>query len=97
MKALFGLTRDLFKENPPVVGDAGEGRAGGAGAAMIAARKREWVAQRVAELSEVAGCMLMAGYYRYRVSVWHGINIDCGSSPDLLWWAAIVSTGCRSR
>ncbi|CAN0012570.1 unnamed protein product, partial [Hapterophycus canaliculatus] len=61
MRELFDLLRELFKENPPVI--AGERGQGGGGAV----RKREWVAQRVSELSEVVGCMVIAGYYRYRM------------------------------
>lgn len=68
MRELLDLARELFKENPPVSlhhhgGVGGEG----AGAAVVAARKREWIAQRVSELSEVVGCMVIAGYHRYRV------------------------------
>ncbi|CAN0360309.1 unnamed protein product, partial [Laminaria digitata] len=73
MRELLDLARELFKENPPVYGHHGVGGegagggGGGAGAAVIAARKREWIAQRVSELSEVVGCMVIAGYHRYRL------------------------------
>ena len=66
MRELLDLARELFKENPPVYGHHGVGGEE-AGASVIAARKREWVAQRVSELSEVVGCMVIAGYHRYRV------------------------------
>lgn len=65
IEEMFYALRELFKDNPPVVVEEGGGRGGGV--ATIAARKREWVAQRVAELSEIVGCLVIAAYYRYRV------------------------------
>lgn len=62
LRDLFTLTQQLFQENPPAYGG------GAGGAAMITERKRAWVAQRVAELAEVVGCMVIAAYHRYRVS-----------------------------
>lgn len=67
MEELFDLLRELFKENPPVIANERGLLEGGGGGGGGAARKREWVAQRVAELSEVVGCMVIASYHRYRV------------------------------
>lgn len=75
MRELFDLLRELFKENPPVIaGERGHGERGGGGGAV---RKREWVAQRVSELSEVVGCMVIAGYYHYRVSLKYAHALVC--------------------
>ena len=77
VRTLLDLTRDLFETNPPAAelamgsGPSGDWRGGlgGAAAAVISARKSEWVAHKVAELAELARCMVLAGYSRYPVSI----------------------------
>ena len=83
MQELFELLRELFKENPPVIASEKGLLEGGGGGGGGAARKREWVAQRVAELSEVVGCMVIAGYYRYSVSA--AVRMQGLPWPLLLW------------
>ena len=92
VRTLLDLTRDLFETNPPAAelamgsGPSGDWRGGlgGAAAAVISARKSEWVAHKVAELAELARCMVLAGYSRYPVSI--SSTSVCGGGGEVIYY-----------
>lgn len=61
---------------------------------MVTERKRAWVAQRVAELAEIVGCMVMAAYHRYNIVsvVWGVVRFNAMYKSSFFFCSVILFT-----
>lgn len=67
LQDLCNLARNLIRENPSVSG-GGKAAENLGGMMVVGELKRAWVTQRLAELTEVAGCMILTAHQRCKVS-----------------------------